>query len=235
MTARSTATPPLHRHQIARVSASGWRSICARDWDANARACLTHWATHGLPLVVTRQPWRADESSDDIALGLPAPGRWDRRRIALRVCRNEVIGFDEFPDAAAVARLLPDAALTPWRRLCAGVKALGVTARVYGSYGWQRISGLDHVRGSSDIDIWVGVSNAGQADAVAAVMQDFSCAQLRLDGELVFDGCTAAAWREWMAWRAGSAKTLLVKTIAGASLVRSIGRLGTLDRRMVPS
>jgi len=220
------ASTMLHRHQIARVSAGGWRNVCARDWDASARACLTHWAAHGLPLVVTRQPWGADESRDDIALGLPAPARWGRRRIALHVSPNEVLHFDEFPDAAQVTCLLPDAARRPWRRLCAGLEALGVTARVFGSYGWQRISGLDHVRGSSDIDVWIGVSNADQADAVAAVMQAFSFPQLRLDGEFVFDGRTAAAWREWMSWRAGSANSLLVKTIAGPSLVRSIDTFG---------
>lgn len=235
---------PLHRHQIARVSAAGWRSICNRDWDATARSCLTHWATQGLPLVVTRQQGGIDESSDDIALGLPAPGRWDRRRIALQIPRRDVLYFDEFPNATAVVRLLPHEAQGPWGRLCAGLKALGATARVYGSYGWQQISGLDHVRGGSDVDLWVAVSSADQADAVAALMQAFVCPRLRLDGELVFEGRTAAAWREWLAWRAGSAKALLVKTIAGASLVttsdatplgRSIDIVGALDRVMVPS
>ena len=231
----SAAMTTLHRHQIARVSAAGWRSVCNRDWDATARACLNHWAAQGLPLVVTRRPCGVDESSDDIALGLPAPGRWDRRRIALQIPLREVLYFDEFPNVAAVACLLPDAAQGPWRRLCVSLRALGAAAHVYGSYGWQQISGLDHVRGSSDIDVWVAVSSAHQADAVASLMQAFACPELRLDGELVFDGRTAAAWREWLAWRAGSTKALLVKEIDGAALVRSIDPVGTLDRLRVPS
>ena len=225
---------PLHRHQIARVSPAGWRSVCDRDWDATARACLSHWAAHGLPLVVTRQPGGIDASNDLIALGLPAPGRWDRRRIALQIPRRDVLYFDEFPNATAVARLLPEAAQGPWHRLCAGFEALGATARVYGSYGWQQISGLDHVHDGSDVDLWIAVSSADQADALAALMQPVVCPRLRLDGELVFYGRTAAAWREWLAWRAGRTKALLVKTTAGAALVRSVDFVGTFDRATVP-
>lgn len=213
---------PLHRHQIARISAAGWQGVCQREWDDTARACLNHWAAHDLPLVVTRQRCGIDDAGDDVALGLPAPGRWDRRRIALQIPRREVLYFDEFPCVGAVTCLLPKAAREPWRRLRTGLDALGVTARVYGSYGWQKISGLDHVRSGSDIDVWIEVSNADQADAVAALLQGFSSPQLRLDGELAFGERSAAAWREWMAWRAGSTKALLVKTIAGASLARSV-------------
>lgn len=226
---------PLRRHQVARISAAGWRSACDRDWDATARACLTHWAARGLPLVVTCQPGGADASNDRIALGLPAPGRWDRRRMALEIPLREVLSFDEFPEMAAVAGQLPGAAQPPWHRLTADLKALGATARVYGSYGWQQISGLDHVRSGSDIDVWVGVSGAAQADEAAALMQAFECPLLRLDGELVLDERHAVSWREWRAWRAGHTKALLVKSIAGAALVRSADAWGDLNRAKVPS
>jgi phosphoribosyl-dephospho-CoA transferase len=42
-----------------------------------------------------------------------------------------------------------------------------------------------------------------------------------LDGELMFSGGTAVAWREWLAWRTGRVKGLLVKTIRASSLVQS--------------
>lgn len=220
---------PLHRHQIVRISAAGWRSAQDRDWDATSRACLAHWAAHDLPLVVTRQPCGVGESGDAIAVGVSAPGRWDRRRIALQISRSAVLFFDEFPVVDAIARLLGYAQRDPWHRMCAGLKTIGATARVYGSYGWQHISGLDHVRPGSDIDVWVAVSNAGQADAVAAMLQAFSCPGLRLDGELVFDGHAAVAWREWLAWRAGETRALIVKTIFGASLAESVGGTCALD------
>ena len=215
--------PPLHRHQLAYLTPAGWQRIAQRDWDATSRACLAHWATRRLPLVVTRQLACDDESKDTVALGLPAPGRWERRRIALRVPHGDVMYFDEFPSVEQVMPLLPHLARAKWEHLAAGLKACGATARVYGSLGWQHLSGLDHLRGSSDIDLWVAVSDPAQADAVAALLQAFSHARLWLDGELMFDGRDAVAWREWLAWRAGGAKALLVKTITGSSLSHSVG------------
>jgi len=216
---------PLHRHQIAWLTQAGWDRIRSRAWDGVASECLAHWAAHRLPLVVTRQP-PGDGDADTIAMGLPAPDRWDRRRLALGVPRGDVLYFDEFPLAEQVTRLLPCAVRPQWFRLCTGLHALGVVARVHGSYGWKHFSGLDHVRASSDIDVWIAVVGLDEADAVAAMLQSFPCERLRLDGELVFDGGAAVAWREWLAWRAGRARALLVKRLGGSSLSRLPCSLG---------
>ena len=209
---------PLHRHQLAWLGALGWRRVLDRDWDAEARDCLAHWAAMRLPLVVTRQIV-SDEGT--VSLGLPAPQRWGRRRLAITVTRNDPLYFGEFPSADQMAGLLPAPARPAWRRLCADLGAAKVDACVYGSYGWQMLSGLDHVRVGSDIDLWLSVFGVAQADAAAACLQS-ACGELpRLDGELMFDDGAAVAWREWLAWRAGHVKSLLVKTIAGSSLVHS--------------
>jgi phosphoribosyl-dephospho-CoA transferase len=210
------AMTPLRRHQIAWLSEAGWRSVQDRDWDAPARDCLAHWAAKRLPLVVTRQAGRASE--EWVALGLPAPGRWGRRRFALGVARRDVLYFDEFPLAERALALLPAPARPAWRSLCSDLKAAGANARVYGSYGWQLLSELDHVREGSDIDLWLSVSDSDQADAVAACLQSFSSEPVRLDGELMFGDGVAVAWREWLAWRAGLVKALLIKNIDGSSL-----------------
>jgi len=215
---------PLRRHQIVRLGDAGWRRLQDRDWDASARDCLAHWAAKRLPLVVTRQTDLASEES--IALGLPAPDRWGRRRLALTVARRDVLYFDEFPVAGRVVGLLPVPARPAWRSLCADLKAANAIARVYGSYGWQLLSGFDQVHAGSDIDLWLSVSDVGQADTVAACLQSVSGELPRLDGELMFNDGAAVAWREWLAWRAGRVKSLLVKTIAGSSLVHSRGWQG---------
>ena len=215
----ATAMTPLRRHQIAWLTEAAWRGILERDWDAPARACLAHWAAKRLPLVVTRQAGFADE--DAVALGLSAPGRWDRRRLALTVARSEVLYFDEFAFAEKAIGLVPPPARAAWRGLCNALKSAGLRARVYGSFGWQLMSGLDHLRAGSDIDLWVSVPDADRADAAAALLQSFCGGQLRLDGELMFDDGCAVAWREWLAWRAGRVKGLLVKTLAGSALVHA--------------
>jgi hypothetical protein len=93
--AAGNARVPLHRHQIAWLGEAGWRRVLDRNWDATERDCLDHWAARQLPLVVTRQ---ADSIGEDsISLGLPAPRRWGRRRLALTVARGDVLYFDEFP------------------------------------------------------------------------------------------------------------------------------------------
>jgi phosphoribosyl-dephospho-CoA transferase len=211
----------LHRHQLGWLAPQGWRRILEREWDATARACLEHWAAHHLPLVVTQQPCDDDAMHGAIAMGLPAPGQWERRRIALRVAPRDVLRFDEFPGATAVTALLPDAARGAWHRLCTQLEACDVIAHVYGSYGWQALTGLDHLRSGSDIDLWVAVSHSAGADAVAAVLQGFSCERLRLDGELVFADHTAVAWREWLTWRAGNTRSLLVKSLTATALSQS--------------
>ena len=215
---------PLHRHQIARLSDAGWRDVLNREWDARARDCLAHWAAQRLPLVVTRQDAHAVD--DVIALGLPAPARWGRRRLALRVARSDVLYFDEFELADRALNLLPASSRPAWRTLCCSLKAAGSNAHVYGSYGWQLLSGLVYVRAESDVDLWLSASDADQADALAACLQSFSDRHPRLDGELMFDDGAAVAWREWLAWRAGRVKALLVKTIDGSSLVNAPGWQG---------
>ncbi len=207
---------PLHRHQIAWLSHPGWQRLLDGDWDDEARTCLLHWAEHSLPVVVTRQA----PDDDAIALGLSAPARWSRRRLALRVARADVLYFDEFPRLEKVVAQLPCGARLPARELTAALQGSCATARVYGSHGWQQLTGLAHVREGSDVDLWIGVADAEQADAVAAALNAFAAPQCRLDGELVFPGDSAVAWREWLAWRAGRAPSLLVKRLHGAAMER---------------
>lgn len=207
----------LHRHQLAQLTAAGWQRVLAGTWDDQARDCLAHWAQQRLPLVVTRQRPQGDGA---VSLGLPAPGRWQRRRIALAVPRSDIAQRDDFPLACRLAPLLAQPQRQAWRALCGGLSACGVTARVYGSHGWQLLTGLDHLRATSDIDLCIAVDGPAQADAVAVLLQSWSDG-LRLDGELVFAGDRAVAWREWLAWRARRTPSLLVKRLDGVALAHA--------------
>ncbi|HSW17385.1 MAG TPA: malonate decarboxylase holo-[acyl-carrier-protein] synthase [Ramlibacter sp.] len=208
----------LHRHQLARLTPAGWSAILARPWDVQARECLGHWATHELPLVVTRQA-----NDVEVALGLSSPQRWGRRRLALQVPRAAVACLLEFPQLADVRKLLPDSAQGAVGALMQRLHACHAAARVFGSYGWQAITALDHVRPESDLDVSIAVDGPVHADAVTQVLQRFDAATPRLDGELVFGGGAAVAWREWAAWRDGHTRAVLVKQLSGACLQHDAG------------
>lgn len=203
----------LRRHQLAYLKPAVWARLAREQHDAPARELVAHWAALALPVVVTRQPEAGTDADDRIRVGLSAPAAWQRRRIALRVAHDEVLWFDEFPRAERIATLLPRSAREPWKRLCAAVAATGATAHVYGSHGWQALSGLRHVRSGSDIDLWLRVDGEEQADAVAEVLMAPPAPLPRLDGELLFHDGSAVAWREWQAWRAGRSRAVLVKTV----------------------
>ncbi|MDP4300419.1 malonate decarboxylase holo-[acyl-carrier-protein] synthase [Leptothrix discophora] len=209
--------PPLHRHQLVHLATEGWQRLAAQDWDDDgARACIDHWAAARLPLVVTRQ---CPEDPDGLSLGLPAPLRWQRRRLALRADWQHVLGFDEFPGVQDLGPLLPRSGRATWQRLVSALTGLDASARVYGSHGWQLLTGLPYLRDGSDIDLSLAVLDAHHADAVAAVLAGF-CPILprRLDGELQFPDGRAYAWREWQAWRAGRSRAILCKTLTAVSL-----------------
>lgn len=194
----------MQRHDLFHPAPRGWSEVLDRAWDAEARACLTHWRDHDLPLIVSRQP--AAMPAGMVALGLPAPACWSRRRLALHLPADLL---DRRAALPAVERV---------GGLPAGLAAAVKTARVAGSFGWQRLTGLRYVRPQSDIDLLVDVADASAADAAAALLGDWKHAGPRLDGELIFATGAAVAWREWAAVRGTSAGRVLVKRLHGAAL-----------------
>jgi len=206
---------PLHRQQLVRLSADGWARLREAPADEAARECLALWATHALPLVVTRQPALPGAA---IAVGLPAPARFRRRRIALSIVPQDVMFLDEFPLAEAVGRLLPRASVAPWRALVAALALEGCRARVYGGFGWQAITRLPYVHAESDLDLLLPVCTPAHADDVTRRLATAAWDGPRLDGELLFPDGAAVAWREWLDHRQGRTSRVLVKRLRGVAL-----------------
>jgi phosphoribosyl-dephospho-CoA transferase len=209
----------LRRHQLVYLTDAGWKAVLERPWDAQARDCLSHWAMRRLPLVVTRQGAEV-AAAGSIALGLPAPARWDRRRLALHVPRGSVLCQDEFPRIDGALSLLTRTRRSALQALHSGLREACATARVFGSHGWQLLTGLEYLRPGSDLDLWVAVDDAAHADSAAALLRSFASERLRLDGEFVFGDGSAVAWREWADWRAGKARAVMVKHLNGVTLRR---------------
>ena len=208
----------LQRQQLVRLTTAAWERVLAGSHLPESSACLEHWAAQGLPLVVGRQ--RDDGDPRWIDVGLPAPLRWGRQRLPLRLCADDIAGIDRFPALDRVADLpLSRAVRAAVRALCAALAARRTAARVYGSYGWQLLTGLDYLRPQSDLDLLLDAGNAAAVDALAAELARFPFDAPRLDGEIVFADGRAVAWREWRDWRAGRSARILVKGIRTLDLV----------------
>jgi phosphoribosyl-dephospho-CoA transferase len=213
-------SPDLHhlqRHQLVRLTPEGWAGVQAGDREPLAQAALAHWAAHDLPLVVTRQ--RAGEAGCT-SLGLPAPTGWGRLRLALSVPDTALRDPQDFPGMAAVTALLAPDVRTAWAALASRLADLGMAPQVYGGHGWQVVTGLVYLREGSDLDLWLRVRDAAQADAVAALLDDADWHGPRLDGEIGLPGGSAVAWREWRQWREGRADAVLVKHRTGVRMER---------------
>lgn len=210
----------LRRHQLVCLNALGWRQVRAQV-QAQAdqiQECLAHWANDNLPLVVSRQTRGVPDGT--LVLGLAAPARWGRRRLTLHVDRKGIAYFDAFPLASAIHRLLPVRSRSAWLSLCRALNQAGSPARVYGSHGWQHLTGLGYLQPTSDMDLLLPVASPEQADQVVTLLFGHEQASRapRLDGELVFGNGAAVAWREWAVWRAGQVQSLLVKRLQGVEL-----------------
>jgi phosphoribosyl-dephospho-CoA transferase len=228
LTSATTLSAALRRHQLVWLAPGAWQSALA--WAAageapeqNNLAAIGHWAAHDLPLVVTRQAcdWAGAVPGMALALGLPLPHVWGRKRLRLDVREGELRAKGAFPAMADVAALLPLPVQTRWASLASVLGALGVGAEVYGSVGWQRLTGLAYLREGSDIDLLLQVATTMQADAAVAALHASGIESPRLDGELVFPDGSAVAWREWAIWRAGLVEQVLIKRLDGPLLARS--------------
>lgn len=209
----------LERNSLVWPTAAGWETLRAQALqDVVTQAIVNHWHGQRLPLVVSRQP--PDQGCDLVALGLPAPLQWARRRLAFALPVAQLAYSGRFPRLAEVATR------QRWRREALVLdQSLGEllghgtgAVQVYGSYGWQQLTGLRYVRDGSDLDLRIAVPDVDAAASVVALLaaQALPC---RIDGELQFADGQAVAWREMAQLLEGRVAEVLSKRIDGIALV----------------
>lgn len=225
----------LRRYDLVHPTAAGWASLRGQLATPGAPApaaavlacdhdLLTHWARHRLPLIVA-QP-RPGVPPGCCSVGLPAPARWGRRRLALVLAPQAVQAVDTLPALADVAAAWPWGPLA--RALDAALRAAGAAARVHGSHGWQWITGLACTRPGSDLDLLVDVPTL-EAAVVAAGLLDAATLPCRLDGELRLPEGSTVAWRELQALVQGRTARVLLKRPQGPVLVTPEGLRAAVD------
>lgn len=210
----------LGRHDLVWISAKGWeRHVLGQAAEDTVTVeILAHWFAKRLPLVVGRQ----SPGDPSLALGLAAPLACGKRKVSLRVPQECVLYHDRFPMAVDIRKLLPPRLRESWQQLCGDLAAHATHARVHGSYGWQRITGLEYIHAQSDIDLHVPALDAGMADQLAGMLDRLEWNGPRVDGELVFPTGAAVAWREWVQWRRGAVDRIMVKHLHGVGLETGI-------------
>jgi phosphoribosyl-dephospho-CoA transferase len=164
----------------------------------------------GLPFIVGRHP--ALVGKDSLSLGLALP---DKRRIGFSVEASGIHRHRAPLSLDEVLPRLPDPWLPMINQLAAHFRAAGMEAGVYGSAAWQAMTGVSYLRGDSDLDLLLTPATEEQLRLVLEILGSMEGARPRLDGEVVLPDGRAVAWRE----AASDSATLLVKTLADASLV----------------
>jgi phosphoribosyl-dephospho-CoA transferase len=220
----------LARHMRVWPTAFAWASIADSTHEATARAALELWSARGWPLVV-RRPDDGETSCSDgrIAVGLPLPPALGKGRLKFAFTRDGV-------GAHAPALALDDVVLaleTAWQRalapLARDAARAGITLRVFGSAAWQTQTGLAYLHEQSDIDLLVEPADTGALDAAIALFERFERrASIRLDGEIVFPGGDAVAWREWNCVK--SDERVLAKSLTRVALVAKKSLAERLER-----
>ena len=201
----------LRRHTLV------WLSQAPEADDGADRAAADRWQAHGRPFVVCRR--RGDR--DDVSLGFCVVREEfpeiRPRRVGAHAKAALVVRTARPPALAEVARCGPAALrAAAFGRLAEEAARAGLDLRVYGSWMWQALTGENHVRPSSDLDLLVDVAGPREAAEVA----DFLARQERdlpfgLDGELSFAGRGEVQWREFLQ----GAPEVLLKAVDTVRLV----------------
>lgn len=209
----------IERNSLVWPTPEGWSTLQAQACpDPVAQAVVQHWHAQRLPLVVGRQT--GPLSQDGVTLGLPAPAEWERRRLTFSLPVRQLAYSGRFPS-------LSEASLRQrWRRRAQALdQALGRcldhaagAVQVYGSFGWQSLTGLRYLRESSDLDLRLAVPDLSAAEAVVRLLatERLPC---RIDGELVFPSGWAVAWRELGQLLDGQVPQVLAKRLDGIALI----------------
>ena len=109
------------------------------------------------------------------------------------------------------------------RRLAGATSQAGgvwqtLNLQVYGSFGWQHLTGLPYVRPGSDLDLIAPVSDDAGALHAALALERMAW-PVRLDGELAFPDGHSIAWREYLMRHRSEVAHVLVKHRSGVALV----------------
>lgn len=209
------------RHDLAWLTPSGWDDVqqASAARPTAVRDAVARWRAADWPLVVRRA--EPEQPPGLLAVGLPLPpdDLGDKVRIGALVAQNAVRRHASpltFNEVAGV--MLPQ-----WRTASLALQLAWpeflTPLRVYGSLAWQALTGMPFLRDGSDIDLLFTPCNRREMEQGTELL-DAHGVCLPLDGEILFPGDVAVAWREWRAaMLTGGAGAVLAKRADRVQLV----------------
>ncbi len=184
----------LRRHDLLRVTASGWDTMLRGHPTLADTPLVAGWAQQGFPVVVRRR--LCADPADVLPAGLPLPPSHGKRRIAFTLPLRKVLAMPPV--------LLRDAAATApqeWQDVIAALlrlgDGLGVTPCVFGALMWEHVTGLPYLTTRSDLDlIWPVPDGPLPSRLLAELLRLDAASPVRLDGEIILPDGRAVNWRE---------------------------------------
>jgi phosphoribosyl-dephospho-CoA transferase len=222
------------RHDLVWLSARGWERAC-RAAPPASRDAILRWGAADWPAVVTRRP--AGLPAGQVALGIALPPRpldGSKPRIGMAADAADIVrGTGALPLAEAIP-----AAPARWRTALAMLldEAAGadLTLHVYGSLAFQAVTGQAYLNAGSDIDLLLHPATPACCRRALALLERYAggnAAVLPLDGEFVFGGAQAVAWKELATCRDRQAR-VLAKSLDGVALVTVERLLASLEKAL---
>ena len=214
------------RHDLAWLTPRGWEGACAGA-PAGAREAIASWGRAGWPAIVTRAP--AGLGPGQLALGIALPPRaadGSKPRIALTTDASDIERISPAMPLADAIKAAPAAWQTALVALDQETRSAGCALRVYGSLAFQALTGQACVTASSDIDLLLHPATALDYLHALALLARHARV-LPLDGEIVFGGGQAVAWKELAVSPQGQAR-VLAKSLHGIALVTVDSLLASL-------
>ena len=202
-----------HRHDLLRVEPRAWPRVLRRHPDLAALPEVAQWAALGRPLMVRRRSPEDEENYLPVALALPPSSRI--RRVALQV---ETPDIREKMPGVTLRSVEKDTPLS-WQPTVAAVlevaEETGIKPRIFGSFLWERLTGLPYLSATSDLDLLWPVGNR---DCVTYLVSRLAAIEAEgavpLDGEVILPGGAGVNWRELHR----RDPEVLVKTMTGVQL-----------------
>lgn len=217
------------RHSLVWLTAAGWQSAL-KQASTDAREVIEKWHAADFPAVARQH--EVDCPADLCCIGIAAPPdsvTGHKTRLPLRIARDHIRAVHLPATLTAILPALPPSWHVALGALDDALCAQGVKAQVFGSAALQATTGLAYLHRASDIDLLFHPASPSQLAGMLKTLTQFKRTP-RLDGEIIFPGGAAVAWKEWrQATRQSASARVLVKQHGGVSLKRADALMASLE------